>query len=168
MKLPPKPPRADPAQAGTRARARIRSFSRSLPMSLLVAREAALGRFRPALHRHGITEQQWRVLRILASTDAAEVTELAGIACLLAPSLSRILKDLEGRGLVSRHAVPGDARRAMVSLAPDGLALVETASRDFDAAYARIANAFGHDRVEELRRLLAELSDTIDALPTAD
>ncbi|MGH7006661.1 MAG: hypothetical protein ACREIP_22160, partial [Alphaproteobacteria bacterium] len=38
----------------------MRAFSRSLPMQLLRAREAVMQRFRPMLHQHGVTEQQWR------------------------------------------------------------------------------------------------------------
>ena len=61
----------------------MREFSRSLPMSLLRAREAVMRHFRPSLRDHGLTEQQWRILRALASIDAIEVTELAhhGFAC---------------------------------------------------------------------------------------
>ena len=47
-------------------RAPMREFSRSLPMSLLRAREAVMRQFRPSLREHGLTEQQWRILRALA------------------------------------------------------------------------------------------------------
>src|SRR6185437_11881019 len=75
----------------------MREFSRSLPMSLLRAREAVMRQFRPSLRRHDLTEQQWRILRALAAIDAIEVTELARTAFLLGPSLSRILRDLDLR-----------------------------------------------------------------------
>jgi DNA-binding MarR family transcriptional regulator len=45
----------------------MREFSRSLPMSLLRAREAVMRQFRPSLREHGLTEQQWRILRALAA-----------------------------------------------------------------------------------------------------
>jgi len=81
-------------------RAPMRDFSRSLPMSLLRAREAVMRQFRPSLRNHGLTEQQWRILRALTTVDAIEVTELARVAFLLGPSLSRILRDLEARDLI--------------------------------------------------------------------
>ena len=59
--------------------------------------------FRPSLRNHGLTEQQWRILRALAAVDAIEVTELARVAFLLGPSLSRILRDLEARRLIERR-----------------------------------------------------------------
>jgi hypothetical protein len=52
----------------------MREFSRSLPMALLRAREAVMRQFRPSLRQHGLTEQQWRILRALAGVDAIEVT----------------------------------------------------------------------------------------------
>ena len=51
----------------------MRDFSQSLPMALLRAREAVMRQFRPILRQHGLTEQQWRILRALAAVDAIEV-----------------------------------------------------------------------------------------------
>src|SRR5690348_17254532 len=79
----------------------MRDFSRSLPMALLRARESVMRHFRPSLRAHGLTEQQWRILRALASSGDIEVTELARLAYLLGPSLSRILRDLEARRLIA-------------------------------------------------------------------
>jgi homoprotocatechuate degradation regulator HpaR len=95
-------------------RAPMREFSRSLPMSLLRAREAVMRQFRPSLRQHGLTEQQWRILRALTSVESIEVTELAHVAFLLGPSLSRILRDLEARELIERKVAKADLRRAMV------------------------------------------------------
>ena len=92
--------------SGRRTAARrvpMRDFSRSLPMSLLRAREAVMRQFRPSLRHHGLTEQQWRILRALAAVETIEVTELARSAFLLGPSLSRILRDLEARQLIERR-----------------------------------------------------------------
>src|ERR1700722_3831078 len=102
----------------------MREFSRSLPMSLLRAREAVMRQFRPALRDHGLTEQQWRILRALAAIDAIEVTELARGSFLLDPSLSRILRDLEARHLIERKVAKADLRRGVVSISARGLKLI--------------------------------------------
>src|ERR1700722_16121357 len=81
---------------------RIREFSHSLPMLLLRGREAVMRYFRPGLLEHGVTEQQWRVLRALSTADEMDVRMLANVTYLLPPSLSRILKDMRRRGLVKR------------------------------------------------------------------
>ena len=44
-------------------------------MLLLRAREAVMLRFRDMLRRQGLTEQQWRVLRALATEDAFEIPD---------------------------------------------------------------------------------------------
>ena len=98
----------------------MRDFSRSLPMALLRAREAVMDRFRPSLREFGITEQQWRVLRALYGRGEVETGALAGLCCLLTPSLSRILKHLEATGLVVRRPAPSDQRRTLVAIAPGG------------------------------------------------
>src|SRR5215475_11490407 len=77
----------------------MRAFTKSLPMELMRAREAVMRRFRPSLRGHGVTEQQWRILRALAHGGPLEVSALAEATYLLAPSLSRILPDMEARNL---------------------------------------------------------------------
>src|SRR4030081_2721325 len=103
--------RSNPAHSAGTRHVPMREFSRSLPMSLLRAREAVMRHFRPSLRDHGLTEQQWRILRALPVIDANEVTELARVAFLLGPSLSRILRDLEARHLIERKVVKADQRR---------------------------------------------------------
>lgn len=152
---------ADEAEAARAAARRVpmREFSRSLPMSLLRAREAVMRQFRPSLRRHGLTEQQWRILRALAAIDAIEVTELARTAFLLGPSLSRILRDLEARRLIERQTAQADLRRGLVSISEKGLRLIEVVAPSSEAIYAAITRRYG-------ARKLAELQDMLGALET--
>jgi len=142
----------------------MRPFSESLPMALLRAREAVMCLFRPGLRKHGVTEQQWRVLRALAHGGPMEVTELAEATFLLAPSLSRILPDLEERELVSRRQVDTDLRRSVVSLEPKGLKLIAAHAPYSEEMYARIAKRFGAARITELLTLLDELESALEEL----
>jgi homoprotocatechuate degradation regulator HpaR len=146
----------------------MRDFSRSLPMSLLRAREAVMRHFRPSLRHHGLTEQQWRILRALAAIDTIEVTELARMAFLLGPSLSRILRDLETRGLIERRAVEADQRRSMVSISPKGVKLMASVAPTSEAIYASITRRYGARKLAELQDMLAELEASLSALGTAD
>jgi homoprotocatechuate degradation regulator HpaR len=152
----PKIPRTKSSKAAAR-RVPMREFSRSLPMSLLRAREAVMRQFRPSLRRHDLTEQQWRILRALAAIDAIEVTELARTAFLLGPSLSRILRDLEARRLIERRTAKIDLRRAVVSISEKGLKLMEVVAPSSETIYAAITKRYG-------ARKLAELQDMLDAL----
>jgi homoprotocatechuate degradation regulator HpaR len=140
----------------------MRAFSQSLPMELLRAREAVMRRFRPALRNHGVTEQQCRILRALAHSGPMEVSELADTTCLLAPSLSRILPDMEARLLIARKQVDSDLRRSSVGLERKGLRLIATHAPYSEEIYDEIARRFGEERLEQLFKLLRELEETLD------
>ncbi|MHB0951742.1 MAG: homoprotocatechuate degradation operon regulator HpaR [Allorhizobium sp.] len=138
-------------------RLRLRHFSRSLPMLLLRARESVMRHFRNSLRMYDITEQQWRILRALMTVKEIEVTELARATFLLGPSLSRILKDLEGRQLIERHQDENDLRRARITISAAGLELIEKVSPQSEEIYGEITRAFGAERMRELQKLLEEL-----------
>ncbi len=146
----------------------MREFSRSLPMSLLRAREAVMRQFRPSLRRHGLTEQQWRILRALTAVDAIEVTELAHVAFLLGPSLSRILRDLEARQLIERRTDKEDLRRAVVSIAEKGLRLIEAVAPTSEAIYATITRRYGARKLAELQAMLGSLESSLSELEVVD
>lgn len=144
----------------------LRHFDVSLPMVLLRAREASMRHFRPMLADHDLTEQQWRVLRALGSAEApVEVGSLVERTSLLAPSLSRILVNLEERGLIDRRTAAHDQRRAEISLSDIGTKLVATIAPESEAVYARIEERFGSARLQELIDELTELRSTLDDGP---
>ena len=137
-------------------------------MSLLRAREAVMRCFRPSLRQYEITEQQWRVLRALNSVPSLEVTDLARATFLLAPSLSRILVDLEARHLITRGADQRDLRRAIISISPAGARLIETVTPVSEAIYRDITSRFGDEKLATLQALLRELEDVASAVAPHD
>jgi homoprotocatechuate degradation regulator HpaR len=139
----------------------MRSFEESLPMALLRAREAVMGHFRPGLRNHGVTEQQWRVLRALAGKEPLEIAALAALTCLSAQSLSRILPDLDVRGLISRRSLESDQRRLLISLQPEGLKLISAHAPAAESAYHNIEARFGAEKMRELFALLRELANKL-------
>lgn len=159
--------KAEAAEAGKSATAQVamREFSRSLPMALLRAREAVMRQFRPSLRDAGLTEQQWRILRALSAIDQIEVSELARETFLLGPSLSRILRDLEGRCLIRRRAPQTDLRRGLVSITPAGLSLLNTVAPVSEAIYAEITRRFGADNLAALHALLRALETDLRDMP---
>ena len=139
----------------------LRDFRHSLPMELLRAREAAMARFRPVLREHGLTEQQWRVIRALADTKQIDASELARRSFLLAPSLTRILQFLEKEMLVKRTSDSSDQRRSVLTLTAKGRQVFERVGPDSEARYAEIEAEFGQDRLEALYELLADFYTTL-------
>lgn len=151
-----------------RHRPPMRDFSLSLPMSLLRARESVMRHFRSSLRAHGLTEQQWRILRALSTNDEIEVAKLAEVAYLLGPSLSRILRDLELRRLVRRRLVKSDLRRNIVAITNKGLQLIDEVAPSSEAIYDEIAKRFGVRKLAELQEMLHALESALQTMPLPD
>jgi len=142
----------------------LRDFRHSLPMELLRAREAAMARFRPMLREHGLTEQQWRVIRALADGERMDASELARRSYLLAPSLTRILQFLEKEKFVRRSSDSRDQRRSVLSLTAKGRRVFNRVGPDSEIRYAEIEAEFGRDRLKTLYELLADFYTTLDGV----
>ncbi|KIC13972.1 homoprotocatechuate degradation operon regulator HpaR [Leisingera sp. ANG-Vp] len=134
---------------------------RSLPIALLRARERVMGPIRALLSGADLTEQQWRVLRVVQEDGPIDPTQIADKACLLLPSLTRILQKLEEKQLISRERDTEDRRRQVVRIAPAGEKII---ADNIDASLElmnRTRAKMGADRYEALLDLLNEL-DEID------
>lgn len=140
----------------------LRSFHRSLPMSLMRAREAVMKKFLPSLKEHNLSSQQWRVIRALEQTDGLELSALSERCYLLMPSLSRIIQNLEARKLVRREAVETDQRRSAIFLTEEGRGLFYLVAPHSVERYEFISEKFGPGKLELLYELLDELVEKID------
>ncbi|MGF6594727.1 homoprotocatechuate degradation regulator HpaR [Pseudomonas sp. 2835] len=129
----------------------------SLTLTLLQAREAAMRFFRPSLNQHGLTEQQWRVIRILRQQGEMEIYRLAELACILKPSMTGVLVRMEAAGLVSRRKAEQDQRRVLVNLAHKGEEIFASMSQCMESNYRRIQEQFGEQKLQALLGLLEEL-----------
>ena len=136
--------------------------SRSLPIALLRAREKVMGPIRGVLSDVGVTEQQWRVLRVLQEEGAQEPTQIAERACLLLPSLTRILKKLEDKKLIIRRADTNDRRRQIVDITDDGLQIIHTNLQEMLQLAEHTRALMGPERHEMLLNLLGELHEIKD------
>lgn len=136
-----------------------RNGRRSVPIMLVRAREAVMARFRPLLVDHGLSEQQWRVIRALAESDEVDATQVAERACVLPPSLTRIIRTLEARELIGRRTDAGDRRRVLLSLTPGGIELMTRLTLEGSAGYVDFIQRFGAERIETLLELLNDLVD---------
>ncbi len=135
---------------------------RSVPIALLRAREAVMSHFRPMLAQHDITEQQWRVIRILAETDIVDASEMAEQAFILAPSLTRIIRSLEERGIITKTKDENDGRRVLLQITPVGLAIIKEVAPESRLIYQMIEERFGHERIDQLLDMLEDLASIND------
>lgn len=135
--------------------------NRSLPIALLRAREKVMGPIRAMLADVGVTEQQWRVLRVLDERGPLDPTEIADRSCLLMPSLTRILKTLAAKGLITRAAHPTDRRRQIITITDAGRQLIRDNLHEAQRLNAWLLQSFGQDKLDRLLDLLNEL-DRLD------
>jgi homoprotocatechuate degradation regulator HpaR len=134
---------------------------RNLPRLLLEAREAVMAHTRPSLREHGLSDQQWRVLRVLGEHahegSGMETGRVAHEAYLLGPSLTGVLSRMERDGLIARERCPQDARRTVVRATAQGLAKVQALSETIEAHYLWMAQQLGKDKLRQLNVLLDEV-----------
>jgi homoprotocatechuate degradation regulator HpaR len=130
---------------------------RNLPRLLLQARESVMAHTRPSLRGHGLSDQQWRVLRVLGEHGTVETGRVAREAYILGPSLTGVLARMERDGLVRRERDPADQRRTVVEATPKGLKLVEKLSHTIEAHYAWMEKSLGKAKLSQLYELLDEV-----------
>ena len=127
---------------------------RNLPRLLLQAREAVMAHARPGLREHGLSDQQWRVLRVLGEHGVVEAGRVAREAFILGPSLTGVLSRMERDGLIQRERDPADQRRTVVEATAKGRKLVDKLSHSIEAHYAWMEQSLGKQQLAQLYELL--------------
>jgi homoprotocatechuate degradation regulator HpaR len=131
-------------------------------MRLLKAREAVMRSFIPVLREHDLSAQQWRVLRALLEVDDRDASEISERCAILLPSLSRILQNLDRRGLIRRKTCVNDQRRSLISITKNGRRLAEVIAPVSEERYDDITLRFGEDNLATLYELLGDLIDCME------
>jgi homoprotocatechuate degradation regulator HpaR len=129
-------------------------------------REAVMKKFIPSLKAHGLTPQQWRVIRALEHESGLEISELAERCYLLMPSLSRIINHLVKEKLIQRQTVDSDQRRSKIYLTELGQALFEKVAPKSIERYVEIEEKYGVRKLELLYELLDDLIKTLEETET--
>ncbi|HLS17236.1 MAG TPA: homoprotocatechuate degradation operon regulator HpaR [Paenalcaligenes sp.] len=142
---------------------------RNLPQILLAAREALMKHFRPLIRAFDLTDQQWRVLRIVYEEQAIEPRILCEQCQIVSASMAGVLTRMEERDLIRRAPFPGDQRRALIKITPKGQDIAEQLSPLITEQYRRVEQALGKkqlqlfvDTVEDF--VAAEQSVTIESV----
>ncbi len=130
---------------------------RNLPRLLLQARESVMAHTRPSLREHALSDQQWRVLRVLGECGVVETGRVAREAFILGPSLTGVLTRMERDGLIRRARDPADQRRTVVEATAKGLKLVAKLSQTIEAHYDWMEKSLGKQKLAELYALLDQV-----------
>lgn len=142
----------------------FRQIEAALPIALLRARIATSHRFKPFTDEVGLSQPQWRVLRALAAEPQLEPHVLADRCVLMRPSVSRIMRDLEKRGLVT-PARSTDRRHKPWRITPAGREIFDAVAIKAEAVYREIEAAYGKQELRDLVQRLNRLVDLCEALP---
>lgn len=130
---------------------------RNLPRLLLQARESVMAHTRPSLREHGLSDQQWRVLRVLGEHGVVDTGRVAREAYILGPSLTGVLARMERDGLIRRQRDAADQRRTSVEATAKGLKMVTQLSDTIETHYQWLEQSLGKQNLEQLYGLLDQL-----------
>ena len=113
-------------------------------------------RYERALAPSGIKATQFPILVALGAGEPVPIVPLAEGLGLDRTTLTRNLRILEERGLVTIGAAEHDARMRLASITGEGLRVLAHALELWRAQQHEVAEAFGQDR---LRALFGDLSE---------
>lgn len=144
---------------GSKPRTPLRSgfTHRNLPLLLLQAREGVISHFRPILNAHGLTEQQWRIVRALLELGPLEPRQIGRTCGISSPSLAGVLSRMDDLGLVKRERLAEDQRRVRVSLTARSRALATAMAPRIEAVYGKIEQHIGPEFITHFYATLDEL-----------
>jgi len=118
----------------------VDKFDKSLPMMLHRALDAIIPHYRKVFKEHEISEQQWRILRVLWEVNECTSAELAKKTLLPSPSLVGIIDRMSTKKLVTRQRSKEDRRIVHVSLTSKGRALQDKIMPEVDAIYEQMVS----------------------------
>jgi homoprotocatechuate degradation regulator HpaR len=137
---------------------------RNLPLLLLHARESVIAQFRPVLNAHGVTEQQWRIVRALLERGPLEPRQIVDVCRISSPSLAGVLARMDDLGLVHRERHANDARRVAVTLTDRSRDLAAAMAPQIEAIYQTIEAHIGREFIDRFYATLDELIELREGL----
>ena len=115
------------------------------------------------LKPHKVTSAQWKVLVVLARTEASRVADLVEVLDYDQAAISRLVARMERVGLVRRQADPSDARAGLVTLTPAGQKTYARCDEKLRAFMSTLQTSLTSNELADLRRLLRKFTLAIDA-----
>lgn len=109
------------------------------------------------LRPEGVPVEQLRVLEVLDRGGAVPMGELAALALVEPPTLTKIIDRMVSNSLVIRSPDPNDRRRVLIHLARAGKALCRRLRHVSREQEERLVRQLSPDKANELRALLRDL-----------
>jgi len=131
---------------------------RSLPIACVRGRQAVVVHFSKFLADAKMSEQQWRVMRIVQDFGPTPQSTLCERSCIHKVSMTRIIRTLLARGFVISRRNPQDGRALNISMTDEGHQFLREVGQEADQISEKIATGFGDEKTQLLLDLLDELS----------
>jgi DNA-binding MarR family transcriptional regulator len=134
---------------------RFNTLADEAVVSLMVAAEQLDQAVAPIWERHGVTADQYNVLRILRGVHPGghPRNEVARRMIHRAPDVTRMLDRLVRQGLVARVRNPDDRRDSIATITRAGLALLGRIDPDVLAVQKALTGALSERELRQLVRL---------------
>lgn len=136
-------------------------FHQSLPMVLHGVLDEVMPAYRQLFNAHGLTEQQWRVLRVLWQQPSLSSIEISRQTLIQPNSLVGLLERLEKRGYVARVRSMADRRIVYATLTPAGRALGTAIAPELHEIHNMIDARLSTDEWSQLLHLLGKVAQPI-------
>ena len=144
-----------PIRERIQQRRAFRSAAAEATISLAVAADHINRTAEAICQAHGITSDQYNVLRILRGVypGGHPRCEVARRMIHPSPDVTRMLDRLARQGLVSRHRNPDDRRESIASITRAGLSLLERVDPDIERAQDELTSVLTEPELRRLSRL---------------
>jgi DNA-binding MarR family transcriptional regulator len=148
-----------PIERAIRQHRPFATASQRATVGLMLVADRIRRRLETALEPHGVTPQQYNVLRILrgAGAEGLPTMEIAERMIERTPGITRLLDRLERKGLTARRRGDGDRRQVWCTLEPAGERLLDRVGDLVDAAEAEALAPLAGADLDRLTLQLGEL-----------
>ena len=136
----------------------IQDFSQSLPMMLYRALDEIMPKFRCIFNEFALTEQQWRILRVLWEHDKITLGRLSDLTLIPSPSLVGIVDRLIKAKLIRRERSDTDRRMIFVVATEEGRNLEAKVMPRVNEIYKEIKEPFSMQQWGQLIDGLDQIS----------
>ncbi len=117
----------------------------------------------------GLTQSSWTVMMQLDQLgDNVSVSELAEVQGIELPPLMRTLSQLEKQGYLLRTVSPYDKRIRLLTLTPEGHAVLQTLTRAIEAFQLRVSHNIAPEHLEIFNATLNQIACNLRTLREED
>jgi DNA-binding MarR family transcriptional regulator len=140
--------------------ARFENAAQEAVVSLVVTAALVLQRMNDLLRKHGLTHDQYNVLRILRGAHPTGHSRLEVGKRLMsrAPDVTRLIDRLERQGLVERGWAPENRRHSIARITPAGLELLARVDPELLALQQAIVDGIPVEELQALSRTCARMA----------